>query len=83
VLDFLDLTFEADRDIGPSRKPSTDALPVNSSNSTSFATLATSAVTMVQATLPELHYVALVDIRSIMTKVSRLHSPFGQKKLTR
>ena len=75
VLDFLDLTFEADRDIGSLRKSTTDDLPVNSSNSTSFATLATSAVRMVQATLPELHYVALVDIRSIMTKVSRSLSP--------
>jgi len=82
VLDFLDLTFEADRDIGPSRKPSTAALPVNASNSTSFATLATSAVRMIQATLPELNYVALVDIRSIMTKVSRSHSPWEEEKLT-
>ena len=75
VLDFLELTFEADRDIGPPRRSATDSLPIDASNSTSFATLATTAVTMIQATLSELKYVAFIDIRSIMTKVSSPHLP--------
>ena len=80
VLELLDLTFEADGDFGPTRKASTDALPVNYSDSTTFATLAMSAVNMIQATLPELDYVTSIDIRSIMTKVSRPYSPLSGHK---
>jgi hypothetical protein len=69
VLDFLDLTFEADKDVGPPRKAA-DALPINSSPSISFAALAANAINMIQATLPELQYVAMIDTRSIVTKVS-------------
>jgi len=76
VLDFVDLTFDAERDIGPSRRPSADAPPTKSTNLTSFATLAMRAVTMIQATLPELQYVAMVDIRSIIAKVSRVVRAF-------
>jgi len=82
VLDFLDLTFEEERDVGPLRKTAPDAPQINASNPASFAALATSAVKMIQATLSELQYVALIDIRSIMTKVSRPRSPKSRDKLT-
>jgi len=79
VLDFLDLTFEADKDIESLHTPTDDALPIHTNSSTSFSALAANAVDMIQATLPELQYVAMVDTRSIITKVSPCRPPLIEK----
>ena len=75
MLDFLDLTFEADKDIESLHTPADDALPIHTNSSTSFSALAANAVDMIQATLPELQYVAMIDTRSIITQVSPCRPP--------